>query len=71
MTDEQAEALIAGQKIKYWDGRIATVVTPATETTIPPSTDPVDVITIVFDADADPKPQFFIQCTDFIRAEAL
>jgi hypothetical protein len=64
MTKAAAEALIAGQKIQYWDGRIATVTSPASEST-------VGEIFIVFDAEPDPKPVYHIKSEDFTRAEPI
>jgi hypothetical protein len=64
MTVTQAEALVAGQKIVYWDGRIATVTSPASAPT-------VGEVYIVFDAEPDPKPVCQIQTNDFMRAEPL
>ena len=75
MTQAQAEALIAGQKIQYADGRIATVIQAAT---IPPPMPPpmTDVfpsgvanVSISFDADPEPKPVCQIKVHDFLRAE--
>jgi hypothetical protein len=78
MTREQAEALIPGQKIRYWDDRIATVTQAATAPVPPPAPFaglyPSDVpfVTIVFDADTiDPKPIYQIKVHDFMRAEPL
>jgi hypothetical protein len=69
MTQEEAEALTAGQQIQYWDGRIATVAVAASDPVVsPPDLDPVRKVTIQFDADPDPKPQYRIKSFDFIRA---
>jgi hypothetical protein len=59
-----AQALIAGSKIKYWDGRIATVVVAYNAST--------DEVVIEFDADTqNPKPRHFIKSYDFLRAEPV
>lgn len=73
MTKEIAETLIAGQKIKYWDDRIATVIqAAAAPVPMPPPlvSDPTPVITISFDAEPDPKPTCVIKSNDFMRAES-
>jgi hypothetical protein len=64
MTEQQASALVAGQKIQYWDARIATVTITAQEPD-------VGEVAIVFDADPDPKPVCHIKVYDFLRAEPL
>ena len=66
MTQEQAEALVTGQKIKYWDGRIAEITSTAAEPT-------AGEVYIVFDADVNlnPKPVYQIKSNDFMRAEPL
>lgn len=61
MSAEVARGLIAGQKIKYWDDRIATVTIPWDGSGV----------TISFDTDADPKPTCYIKDIDFMRAEPL
>jgi hypothetical protein len=65
MTQQEAEALQVGQKIQYWDGRIATVTQAAD---VPTGTPPVSKVHIVFDAEPDPKPTYRIKSFDFIRA---
>jgi hypothetical protein len=65
MTAAQAEALVAGQKIQYSDGRVATVTISASEPD-------VGEVTIVFDADTqNPKSVCHIKVYDFVRAELL
>jgi hypothetical protein len=61
MNAETARTLVTGQKIKYWDDRIATVTVAWDGTGV----------TIVFDADPDPKPTCYIKDVDFMRAEPL
>lgn len=64
MDSTQAASLVGGQKIRYWDGRIATVVVAYDSTT--------EEIVIEFDADAQiPKARNFIKSFDFLRAEPL
>lgn len=80
MNADIAESLIAGQKIQYWDGRIATVTIPYTPpvvvvaaSTLPPG--PVEEtggnIGIVFDATPDPKPVAYVKSYDFRLAEPM
>ena len=71
MTQEEAEALVAGQKIQYWDGRIATVVEPAGEVIDRPPDLPCRKIKILFDEEPDPKPFYRIKSFDFIRAAPM
>lgn len=69
MNADVARTLIAGQKIKYWDDRIATITIPY----IPP-VPPVQrgEIALVFDADTqEPKSVHFIWDNDFRLAEPL
>ena len=86
MTQAEAEALVAGQKIQYWDGRIATVTIAATEVSPPPPPPEGTVLmgtyahrdakvgetgkklTIIFDAEPEPRPIYRIWSYDFIRA---
>jgi hypothetical protein len=77
MTQADAEALTPGQKIQYLDGRIATVTVGAvTPPPVPPPlTDVfpsgVPYVSIVFDADPEPKPVCQIKVHDFVKAEAI
>lgn len=71
MTQAEAEALVGGAKMQYWDGRVATVTVPATDYTDPITQEVCKRISIVFDAEADPKPVYRIKSYDFIRAAAV
>ena len=71
MTQEEAETLVAGDKIQYWDGRIATVVEGAGEVIDNPPAPPHRKVKIVFDAEPDPKPFYRIKTADFIRAAVI
>ena len=65
MNSDVARTLTGGQKIKYWDDRIATV-------SIPYSGPPDDVVAIVFDQDTQtPKAVHYIKDFDFRLAEPL
>jgi hypothetical protein len=62
MNAQTARSLIAGQKIKYWDDRIATVTIPWT--------DPPGEVCVTFDDDErNPKSVIGLKDVDFMRAE--
>ena len=64
MDSATAQSLIAGQKIKYWDERIATVVVAYNA--------PSAEVVIEFDGDTqDPKSKHFIKDYDFRLADPL
>lgn len=71
MTQEEAEALVAGQKIQYWDGRVATVTQAAGEIIDSPPDPPARKIHIIFDAEPDPRPTYRIKSFDFLRASVI
>jgi hypothetical protein len=74
MTQITAMALMEGQKISYWDGRVATVIKAATVPPVlpPPSfPDPMHEVDIIFDADEEPQPVYTIKVNDFMRAEPI
>ena len=68
MTQEEAEALTGGEKIQYWDGRVATVTAPAADYTDPITQEACKRLSVIFDAEPDPRPVYRIKSYDFIRA---
>jgi hypothetical protein len=74
MNQAAAEALTAGQKILYWDGRVATITQAATvPVALPPPlmSDGIPEISLNFDQDPDPKSVYVVKSNDFMRAEPM